>query len=141
MSRKRKEKKKADWLVICMELVIIVLVFANVLVAFNLYLSVDAAKRFSTFEQDSDIMSYELQNNNYAGLIQGKYMNELNGKNETKSYHALADYVEAATMNKIYVTKGYSVKAGKMQNIMDRSRIDMGNLTVFADKIDRMLER
>ena len=136
----RPKKKKTDWLVVLMDIMIIVLVFVILWAAFSFYFYWDFAKQSSSFIQNSDMMSYELQNNDYAAIIQGRYINEFNGKKENKSYNALAEYVEAASMYKVYVAKGYAEKASKERNVMDRSRIEMDKLTIFANRVDKMFD-
>lgn len=138
--RKDKKKKKFDPVVLLLDLIIIVMFFVMVMIGFNLLFYWEFAKESSTFMQDTDFMSYELQKNNYSGLIQGKYVNEIYGDNTNKSYHALADYVEASSKYKVYIEKGYDDRALEEKKIMDKARKKMGNLTVFADKSDRKFD-
>ena len=111
--------------------------FCNDICGANALLYREIADR-KTFAQDAESMSFDIQNGNYAGLIQGKYMNEFYGETEPTGYHALGDYVEAAFFYKVYDTKGYTEKANKQKAIMDESRVKMKELTVFADKADKM---
>lgn len=136
----KEKKKKRDWLLILLDFIIVVMVFVIVDAAFMLYLSVDFAKNSTSFGQNADLMSYELSTNNYAGMIQGRYINEFNGEKGTKSYCALAEYVEAASKYKVYVAKGKADKAGIEKATMISSREEMKELTIFADRIDRIFE-
>ena len=136
----RKEKKKRDIVVDLLDLVIVVMIFVILSAGYNLWFYITVANESSSFMQDSKMMSFELQNNDYASLIQGKYINEINGSKESKSYQALADYTEAASKYKIYVKKGDNVAAQKQKAIMDKARSEMGKLTIFADNVDDMFE-
>lgn len=140
MSKVVKEKKKKDRVVVLLDFVIVILVFVMLGAALNLsfYLNID--KDAYSFSQDATMLSYELQNKDYASIIQGKYVNKMRGNNIAKSYHAFADYVEAASKYKIYEAKGYETRATNQKEIMHTSREQMGDLIVFADKVDRMLE-
>ena len=133
----KKVKKKKDPVIILLDIIIIVLIFAMIYVGANALLYREIADR-KTFAQDAKSMSFDIRNGNYAGLIQGKYMNEFYGETEPAGYHALGDYVEAAFFYKVYDTKGYAEKANKQKAIMDESRVKMKELTVFADKADKM---
>lgn len=131
-------KKKIDWLVLLLDALIVVMVFVVLWSGISFFFYWNFSREASTLMQNADMLSYELQNNDYASIIQGRYINEINGKKDAKSYHALAEYTEAASKYKVYVTKGYAEKAGKQRNIMDRSRIEMDKMTIFADKIDKL---
>ncbi|MBO4809846.1 MAG: hypothetical protein J5537_12485 [Lachnospiraceae bacterium] len=133
-----KEKKRKDPIIILLDIIIIVLIFVMIYVGRDTLFYKMQANKSSTFSQDVEIMSFELQRGDYAGLIHGKYMNEINGKTETSGYHALADYIEAAFTYKVYDTKGYTEKANKQKAIMDEARVKMKELTIFADKADKM---
>ena len=87
--------------------------------------------------QDAGRMAFDLERHDYASLIEGRYFNEFNGY-KAEGYHALADYVHAASMYKVYAAKGYTDKADRQKEIMDRSRKEMGELTIFADEVDEM---
>lgn len=133
-----KEKTKLDPVAILLDLVIMamILVVIGVFQTFSFYKNI--ARDTSSFMQDAELMSFELDNRDYADLIQGKYINEINGNKKTKRYNALADYVEAASMYKIYDTKGKTAEADKQLEIMKLSRKKMGELTIFADRADLM---
>ncbi len=94
-----------------------------------------------SFSQEPDMMSFELKNNDYVGLIRGKYINEFNGDMEAAAYHSLADYTEAAFLYRIYDSKGYTEKADLQKTVMNDDRVNMKELTVFADKVDKMLSK
>lgn len=137
MSKKIKEKKKKDPVIILLDIVIILLIFAMIYVGQSaLFYKIIADEK--SFSQDAELMSFELQKGDYASLIQGKYINEFNGDTETAGYHALGEYVEAAFMYKVYKTKGYTDRANSKKAIMDEARVKMKELTVFADKADKM---
>lgn len=140
MNSKNKVKKKTDWLVILLDILIVITVFVILWSLTQLAFYWKFSKDSSSFMQDASSMSFELERNDYAALIQGKYINEINGDKKSKSYHALADYIEAASKYKVYSAKGYAEKASKEQNIMDRSRIEMDRLTIFADRVDKLFE-
>ena len=86
------------------------------------------------------MMAFELQQGDYAALIQDKYMNEFNGNTKPAAYHALADYVKASFLYKIYDTKGYTDRAKEQKTAMEESRANMKDLEVFADKVDQMFK-
>ena len=134
----KKNKKKADIVVNLLDIVIIIMVFVILYVGFSLKISIDFAKESSTFMQDADRMSFELSNNNYALLVQGKYVNEINGNTESEAYHMLANYVEAVSKYKVYEKKGYDERADKQKAIMDDARKKLDKMTIFADRIDKM---
>lgn len=138
MSKLKRKKAKTDFLVVLLDLIIAIMVFVILISAFNLYLCWDFANNSAGLSQDADMLSYELQNNDYASLIQGKYINDFNNKKEAKSYHALADYVEAASKYKVYLDKGYTNRADDERKIMDDARSRMDKLTIFADKVDKL---
>lgn len=96
-------------------------------------------KESNTFMQDANLMSFELQNNDYSSLVQGKYMNEFHGNNDAQLYHELGNYTEAAFHYKVYSNKGYEDRAKEQKEIMDNARNEMGKLEVFADKVDDFL--
>lgn len=135
-----KEKKKKDPVIIVLDLIIVLMVFVLIGITSQLLLYYDIDKDTSTFTQDGSGFSYSLEKNDYARIIQGKYMNEINNIKNTEQFHALGDYIEAASLHKVYVEKGYDDKVKEQENIMDESRKEMGNLTIFADKVDKQFE-
>ncbi len=135
-----KTKEKKDSLTIILDIIIIAMVFVVIGVGYRLYYHYSFAKDASNFMQDSHSMAFELERNDYATLIQGKYINEINGDTSSKDYHALADYVEAAFNHKIYEGMGYTEKAHDQKEIMNESLEDMGSLTIFAEQADEMFE-
>ena len=120
-----------------LDLIIVLLIFVMLFVGQSAAFYKSRADKRS-FSQDGGMMSFELQQGDYAGLIQGKYINEFNGDTEMTGYNALAEYVEAASLYKVYDAKGYADRANEQKTIMDESRIKMKELTVFADKVDKM---
>lgn len=136
-SDKKKEKKEKDPAIKLLDIVIIVLIFVTLYVGQSAAFYKSRADKKS-FSQDAGMMSFELQEGDYAAFIQGKYINEFNGNMEPAGYHSLADYIEAASMYKIYNVRGYTDKADKQRAVMDKARAEMGELTVFADKADKM---
>ncbi|MCR5508031.1 MAG: hypothetical protein K6F34_05025 [Lachnospiraceae bacterium] len=135
-----KEKKKKDPVVMTLDLVIVILIFVMLGVGIRLLFYKSIAKERSNFSQDAGRMAFDVERNDYASLIRARYMNEFNGYEATE-YHALADYVEAISMYKVYNTMGYADKSEWEKDIMERSRKDMKELTVFADRIDEMFLR
>ena len=134
---KEKKKKEQDPVIKWLDILIIILIFVMLGVGQSAFFYKTRADRKS-YSQDAGMMSFELQKGDYAGLIQGKYINEFNGDTEASGYHSLADYTEAASMYRVYNTKGYADKANKQKVVMDKARTEMGDLTVFADKVDKM---
>ncbi|MCR5358000.1 MAG: hypothetical protein K6E63_11430 [Lachnospiraceae bacterium] len=134
----KNKKKKPDPVVMLLDFVIVVMIFVLIAVGFRLYFYVHLTTRSMKFSQDASRMSFDLSRDDYAALIEGKYMNTFNGNNDAKSYHVLADYVEALSQYKIFSKKGYDEKALEQKTKMDRSRKEMGDLSVFADKADVM---
>ena len=132
-----KEIKKKDPVNIILDVVILIMIFVVIVngVSFVFYRHI--ARKVS-FTQEAEMMSFDLKNDNYASLIQGKYINEFNGDTKAAEYHALADYVEAASMYKVYAAKNYTDRAGRQKKIMHKARHEMGELTVFADKADEI---
>ncbi len=139
MSR-HKEKKKKDPIVTLLDFIIVIMILAMIPVGINAWFYLDRLNYTGSFTQDASRMSFDLTRDDYASLIQGKYVNEFNGITESVSYHALADYTEAVSKYKVYEGKGYTDKADKQKEIMDRSRNNLGELTVFADKVDAMFD-
>ena len=135
-----KQRKKKDSVVALLDLVIVLLVFGMIIAGVNLSFYYQAGKDSTSFMQDASRLSYELEHEDYAGMIQGKYVNEMYGKNDAKMYHAFADYVEAASLYKIYDAKGYATKASAKQKRMNDLREEMDELVIFADKVDGMLK-
>ena len=131
-----KEKKKTDPQIVLLDLIIVIMVFVMLGVGLNLYFQISFDKEYSSGIRQAGTMSFELSENNYSSFIRDNYINEYNGYNEAKSYKALADYVEALSLYKVYSAKGYDVRAEEQAKIMDRARDEMGGLTVFADKED-----
>lgn len=132
------KKNKADPVVVLLDFVIVIMIFVLIVVGYRLFFYVHITTRSMSYTQDAQRMSFDLSRDDYAALIEGKYMNTFNGYDDPKSYHALAEYVEALSLYKIYNEKGYEDKAREKKAIMDRSREEMGNLSVFADKVDVM---
>lgn len=133
-----KGKSKTDLVVILLDIVIILLVFYIIGVGQMLKFNLELTKQHGSFVQEAEMLSFELDNNDYVSMIRGKYINEYNGEKESKSYHALADYVEAASKYKIYDNKGYTDRAKVQKDIMDKARTKMGELKLFADRVDKM---
>ena len=131
-----KEKKKIDPQIILLDLIIVMMVFVMLGVGYGLYFEISFDKEYSSGIRDASKMSYELSENNYSSFIRDNYINEYNGYNEAVSYKALADYVEALSLYKVYSAKGYDMRADEQAKIMDRARSEMGELTIFADKAD-----
>lgn len=131
-----KEKKKIDPQIILLDLIIVIMVFVMLGVGFNLYFEISFDREYSSGKREAGTMSYELSQNNYSSFIRDNYINEYNGFNDARSYNALADYVEALSLYKVYSAKGYDKRADEQAKIMDRARNEMGELTVFADKAD-----
>lgn len=140
MSKHKKKNKNSDPVVNLLDIIIVVMIFAMIPVGYNLIFYLGRANAFSSFTQDASRMSFDLTKNDYASLIQGKYMNEFNGITESASYHALAEYTEAVSEYKVYVEKGYADRADRQKKIMDKSREKMGDLNIFADKVDMMFD-
>ncbi len=132
-----KEKKKRDPVILLLDLIIFLMIFVMLAVGFNALFFKNRADERS-FSQDANMMSFNLQRDDYASLIQGKYINEFNGYTETARYHALADYIEAASLYKVYAAKKDDVRAEEQKAVMAAARAEMGELTVFADKADEM---
>ena len=133
-----KVKKKVDPVVIVLDIVIVAMVFVIIYFGSSLMFYIDFANRSGTLMQETDMMSFELSNNDYASLIQGKYINEFNGNTKSELYHALADYVEAVSYYKVYAAKEYEERAREQKAIMDASRDKMKDLNIFADRVDKM---
>ncbi len=140
MNRQKQDKRKKDPVIILLDLIIVILIFGLLKAGGSLlfYKSLDGGR--SSFEQDAGRMAFDVERNDYASLISGKYINEINGKTDSSGYHALADYVEAASLYKVYETKGYTDRAKQQKAIMDSARSKMGELTVYADKADEMFK-
>jgi hypothetical protein len=114
------------------------MIFVLIGVGYRLYFYRHITFRSMSYSQDASRMSFDLTKDDYASLIEGRYMNSFNGYDDPKSYHALADYIEALSRYKIYHEKGYDDKAADQKAIMERSRREIGNLTIFADKADEL---
>ncbi len=121
-----------------LDLIIVVLIFVMIYAAQSAIFYGNRVNK-KTFSQDASMLAFDLQRDDYASFIQGNYVNEFNGDTQSESYHALAEYIEAASMYKVYDTKGYSDRAAEKKAVMDKSRETMGDLTVFADKADGMV--
>ena len=136
MSR-NKEKKKQDPGITLLDLVIVVLIFVMIYNGFTAWFYKSRTERRS-FSQEASMLAFDIERGDYVSLIQGKYINKFNGETEASEYYALADYIEAVSVYKVYAAKGYTDRASKQRKIMDKSRKEMGDLTVFADKADKM---
>ncbi|MCQ2540062.1 MAG: hypothetical protein MJ114_06385 [Acetatifactor sp.] len=134
-----KTKKKTDPVVVLLDLVIIALIFVMLIVGIEFYFNFSYEKRGGTFMQEAKEMAFDLERNNYASLIQGAYMNKINGKTDTAQYHELAEYTEAAFLYKVYEGKGKAAETAAQKEIMDRARQNMGSLTIFADRVDGLI--
>ena len=135
---KQTDKKRKDPVIIVLDIIIVGLIFVMIYVGMNALFYMERADKRS-FEQDSSGMAFYLQEENYASLIQSRHINEINGNTKPEAYHLLADYVQAAFMYRIYDAKEYTDRAALMQSVMDESRDGMGELEVFADKVDKMI--
>ena len=133
------KKKKFDPVVLLLDIFIIVMVIGMIPVGYNFFFYKSRAKNFMNYTQDASKLSFDLGQNDYASLIRARYMNDFNGIDQT-SYDALADYVEALSHYKVYSKKGYKDRAAEQKQIMQQSRGEMGELTVFADKVDKMFD-
>ncbi|MCR4789012.1 MAG: hypothetical protein K5888_10530 [Lachnospiraceae bacterium] len=132
-----KDKREKDPVITILNIIIILLIFVILYFGQSAFFYRSMAEKRS-FTQDAGHMSYELQNGDYAGLIQGRYVNEFNGNNDPAGYHALAEYIEAASMYRVYRDKGYMERADREKAVMDSSRTKMQELSIFADKADKM---
>ena len=128
-------KIKTDPVIIILDIVILILIFVTIVTGARFIFYRNIANDLS-FSQKAEMMSFELERGDYAALIQGKYINEINGNSEAGEYHALADYIEAASRYKVYDAKKYKDRAAQQEKIMTDARQKMGELTVFADRID-----
>jgi len=138
MKNKIENKKKTDSVVLLLDLAIFLMTIVLVGVGLTLRDTKNRADKFSTFTQDANRLKFELENNDFEGLISGKYSNEIFGDNDADSLHAVADYIEAVSKYKIFVGKGYGVAAQEQQILMDTARERMGVLKIYADRIDGM---
>ncbi|MBR4529638.1 MAG: hypothetical protein IKO80_05075 [Lachnospiraceae bacterium] len=134
----KREKKEKDPVILLLDGIILLLFFVLLVTAGTAAFYRKMADKRS-FTQDPGMISFELQKGDYAGLIEGKYFNEFNNETESVSYHALADYVEAAFLYRIYDTKGDAERADAQRLLMEESRAAMGELSIFADRADEML--
>ena len=135
----KKEKKPKDPVIIVLDVIIVLLIFVMIFVGAKTAFYKILANE-SSFSEDASMMAFELQQGDYAALIQDKYMNEFNGNTKPAAYHALADYVEASFLYKINDTKGYTDRANEQKAAMEESRANMKELEVFADKVDQMFK-
>ncbi len=135
----KKEKKPKDPVIVVLDVIIVLLIFVMIYVGAKAAVFMTLAHEMS-FSEDASMMAFELQQGDYAALIQDKYMNEFNGNTKPAAYHALADYVEASFLYKIYDTKGYTDRANEQKTVMEEARAGMKELEVFADKADQMFK-
>lgn len=133
-----KTKKKKDWVVSLLDSIIVLLLFLMIYVGTNLLFEMKVEKDLLYLQQDAAMLSYELSNEDYARIIQGRYLNEINGEKGNAMFHALADYVEASSKYKIYAEKGYTDRAQEQKEIMDQAYKSMGDLVIYTKKIDAM---
>lgn len=133
-------KKKKDPIVFILDLIIVAMSFALIIIGIFLWAERSRAKKYETFMQDASRMTYDLKKNDYASLIQGKYVNEINGYTETKSYHCLADYAEVSVLYRIYAKSGDEEKAVQLKDRMNSLREEMGSLSVYANQVDAMFK-
>lgn len=136
-----KKRKKSGPAVIFLDAIIVVMVFAVIAVGYNLWDNMRFAKEMSYFTMDASQMAFTLENSDYARMIRGKYINEINGNTKPEQFHKLADYIEAAFDYKIYVEKNYEERAKEQKKKMEEIREDMDNMLIFADYIDDMFEK
>ena len=85
-----------------------------------------------------------LERGDYYGLVESKYMNELNGvtagsDNAYTVPYAAADYYEAAFIYNAYARTGDANKASEYKESMDESRTVLGDYEYIADDIDSFL--
>ncbi len=132
----RKEKKRKDPVVILLDVIILAMTYVIILLGIKLYENKNFEKQAGNFMQDANEMSFELEKNDYATLIQGMYVNQINNYTEPAQYHELAKYTEAAVLYKVYEEVGKDVKAREQKTIMDDAILAMGSLRVFANKVD-----
>ncbi len=135
---KDKQSKDKDPVIRLLDLIIVVLIFVLIHAAGSAVFYMGRVNK-KTFSQDAGRLAFDLQRNDYVSFIQGNYINDFNDDTESESYHALAEYIEAASVYKVYDAKGYTDRAAGQKSIMEESRGKMGELTVFADKADAML--
>jgi len=133
-----KDRKKTDPVNILLDLIIIIMIIAMIPVGFIYYTSKSYAEKPS-FSQDAQMMGFLLEKRDYAAFIQGRYINFFNGDTSTDGYNALADYIEADFKLKIYDAKNLGQKAAEQTDIKQKALDRMGQLSVFADKVDEML--
>ncbi len=134
-----KEKKKKDPVILALDISILLLIFVMIYVGQEAAFYKMRAIESSSFSRGTDMISFELQHGDYAGLVWDKYMNEINGNMEAPGYQALAEYTEAAFLYRVFDAKGYTGRAMEQKAVMDQARLDMKDLTVFADEVDKMI--
>lgn len=136
----RKSKKEKDSIVFLLNFIISVLVVVVIVTGIRLYFALDFMREPSYFVQKADFMAHRLERADYAYLIQGKYVNESVGYEGNRFYHALAEYIEATSLEKVYTEKGYTERADKQKKIKEEARKKMGNLIIFTEKIDKLFQ-
>jgi len=93
--------------------------------------------RSSYIWSEDSLLGY-IQMQDYAGVLQGAYNNEMRGIKSTdtmKECYAAAYYYEAAVLYKAYAEMGKTEEAKKYGRIMEEQEALMGELTFAAEEI------
>ncbi|MBQ4537729.1 MAG: hypothetical protein II994_08970 [Lachnospiraceae bacterium] len=91
------------------------------------------------FHYDDESFYWKLENEDYGNLVDIYHYNEAAGVSVDPEYHAVAEYIEAASFCKAYADAGQTEKAAKYAAQMEQAIQQMGSLSVSKEAIDAHL--
>jgi hypothetical protein len=124
---------------------IVIVILTVIIFCLSLYLLEQTKPRIGNHKPETaESMLRRLERGNYNGLVETKYLNEMDGATAAadSSYkvpYAATDYYEAALLYNAHVRTGENDKALKYKEVMDESRKTLGDYSYLADDIDSFL--
>lgn len=94
-------------------------------------------------EQDANSFWWNYDSGRYVDNIKYMYENKINDVKENTELtqcYAVAEYFEAASLYKAYVSSGNNDKAQKYLDVMEKAYSEMGDVSYLAEDIDTRLE-
>lgn len=124
----------------------IIIVFLLLVFAVAMIICVSEIQSYNYNEdyyRDEDSFLYAIQEKDYSRLVEISNFNKVLEKKENekmKSFHAVADYFEAAAYYKAYQKIGDLDKAEKKWKIMEQTKTEMGEFSYLAEEMLEELE-
>ena len=103
----------------------------------------EALDYYKDYHPKEESFLYALEDGDYSRMVEMMYRNEVAGVETSEIYeecYAIARYYEAATYYKAYKNAGDIPRASEKKELMKKQIALMGELSGYAEDIDKMLE-